>query len=128
MDTTNTQALTTPNIGAIGETLWRHAHNATVYCQTILPAIDPESWKPNVLAYSPCWAMLQPGMELEAHRHATPEFYVFTSGSGMMRLANDWFPVRAGIAVNILPNVEHSAKVDAAASQPLIWVSIAFVE
>src|SRR4029077_6819095 len=73
MDTTKNRTLANPNIAVIEKTGWCHAHGATVYCQAIFPSIAPDSWKPGALAYNPCWAKLDPGMELEVHHHATPE-------------------------------------------------------
>jgi len=121
--TTMKDAVSGANFGTIDAAKWSLAHNDTVYCQTIFPALSAY-WKPNTLAYGPCWAMLKPGMTLEPHTHPIQEFYVFTSGTGTMRLGADMFPVRPGIAVNIPPNVEHTVTVDPAATEQLVFVSI----
>jgi mannose-6-phosphate isomerase-like protein (cupin superfamily) len=76
----------------------------------------------------PCWAALDPGMTVEPHQHPTPEIYLFMCGEGMMRLGEERFDVKDGMAVNIPPNTVHSVANSTSAIHPLIWVSIGLKE
>jgi mannose-6-phosphate isomerase-like protein (cupin superfamily) len=53
-------------------------------------------------------ATVPPGGATEAHFHRrTEELYLFTSGSGRMRLGDESFEVTAGDCVTIPPGAEH---------------------
>ncbi|MDA0745254.1 MAG: cupin domain-containing protein [bacterium] len=112
------------NLGHIDRSLFQGAHNNTVFCQPLFQNLSPDEIQPNVFAYGPCWAALDPGMILEAHHHPVPELYIFVSGEGRMRLNEEWFDVQNGTAVNIPSNVEHEVTNPSAAIHPLIWISI----
>ena len=99
-------------------------HNGSVYVQNCFPKLKMEEIRPDTFAYMPCWAVIDPGMTVEPHKHPITEFYVFTAGAGKMRVGPEWFPVKAGMAVNIPKNLIHSVVNDPAAVEPLIWVSI----
>lgn len=114
------------NVGKLDRTHFRLVHNETVYCQTFFEQLTADDVGPNALEYNPCWAIIDPGMTLEAHSHPMPEFYVFVSGEGTMRLNEQEFPVQNGMAVNIPPNVVHQVSNSASSIQPLIWVSVGF--
>jgi len=111
-------------IGRIDRTRFRLTHNGSVYYQPLFEELEVEEIKPDTFDYMPCWGILDPGMTLEAHRHPIPEFYVFVSGKGLMRLDEEWFPVRSGMAVNIPTDVVHEVKNDSSAVEPLVWISI----
>ena len=64
-------------------------------------------------------ATVPPGARTEAHFHRrSEEIYLFTAGSGRMRLGDDEGPVRAGDCVVIPPGVEHQLVNDGA--EPLV--------
>jgi mannose-6-phosphate isomerase-like protein (cupin superfamily) len=111
-------------IGKLDRSLFRAAHNDTVYCQPLFERDSPEETAPLALAYPPCWAILDPGMSVEPHQHAIAELYVFVSGGGMMCLDSEQFEVEAGMAVNIPPNAMHSVANSPSSAQPLIWASL----
>jgi mannose-6-phosphate isomerase-like protein (cupin superfamily) len=114
--------------GRLDRTRFGLAHNQTVYVQGMFDRLAPDEIRPGVFAYGPCWALLDPGMTVEPHEHAIPEFYVFTAGEGTMRLGGREFPVKAGVAVNIPPNVTHTVNNPGSAVEPLVWVSIGLRE
>ncbi len=116
------------NIGRIDRAQFRTAHNDSVYTQTLFAQLQVPDIFAHALAYPPCWAVIDPGMTVEAHQHPIPEFYVFVNGAGTMRLGDQRFPVESGMAVNIPPNIEHEVINDASAVEPLIWVSIGLKE
>jgi mannose-6-phosphate isomerase-like protein (cupin superfamily) len=59
-------------------------------------------------------AVVPPGGETIAHLHRlSEEIYLFTGGSGRMRLGDEEQPVRAGDCVVIPPNVAHKLWADA---------------
>jgi mannose-6-phosphate isomerase-like protein (cupin superfamily) len=111
-------------VGQMDRTRFTLGHNDTVLAQAIFGPQAAREFM-DVLAYDPCWAMLNPGMTLEAHHHPNPEFYVFVSGDGVMTLNGEAFDVHNGMAVNIPPDVVHQVANSASAIQPLIWVSVA---
>lgn len=111
-------------IGEFDRSKFRSAHNDTVLVQPVFDTLSADDIKPGVLGYTPCWAMLEPGMTVEAHNHATPEFYVFTKGNGLMSLDGETFEVQEGMAVNIPPDVVHEVANSDSAAQPLVWLSI----
>lgn len=117
-----------PNLGRLDRSKFRGAHNDSVYVQTMFVQADVQRLFAHALAYPPCWAVLDPGMTVEAHSHAIPEFYVFVNGSGNMRLGEQRFPVESGMAVNIPPNVVHEVENSSSAVEPLMWVSIGLHE
>ena len=114
-------------IGKMDRAQFLGGHNDTVLCQSLWGQHTAADLR-EALAYDPCWAMLNPGMTLEAHHHPIPEFYVFVSGEGLMRLNDQKFEVRNGMAVNIPPDVVHEVWNSPSAIQPLIWVSIGLKE
>lgn len=62
----------------------------------------------NAAQQSLAQATVPPGGETEEHFHRrTEEIYLFTDGSGRMRLGEDEFPVRAGDCVVIAPGAPH---------------------
>lgn len=64
-------------------------------------------------------ALVPPGGTTIAHLHRrSEEIYLFTSGSGRMRLGDEERPVRAGDCVVIPPNVAHKLWADE--SEPLV--------
>jgi mannose-6-phosphate isomerase-like protein (cupin superfamily) len=66
-------------------------------------------------------AVVPPGGETVAHFHRrTEEIYVFTGGTGRMRLGDEESPVRAGDCVVIPPGVIHKLWADE--QQPLIFL------
>jgi mannose-6-phosphate isomerase-like protein (cupin superfamily) len=59
-------------------------------------------------------ATVAPGGDTIEHYHrTTEEIYLFTGGSGRMRLGEDEFAVRAGDCVVIEPGVKHKLWADA---------------
>ena len=73
----------------------------------------------NAVNQSLAEATVPPGGETQAHFHRrTEEIYLFTAGSGRMRLGDEERPVRAGDAVVIPPGVPH--KLWASAGAPLV--------
>ena len=112
------------HLGQLDRTQFRTAHNDSVYVQAMFNSLTAQDIHPSAFAYAPCWAILDAGMTVEPHQHAIPEFYVFVSGAGYMRIGDVEFPVENGQAVNIPPNMEHTVRNEATAVQPLIWVSI----
>ncbi|MBI4530510.1 MAG: cupin domain-containing protein [Candidatus Latescibacteria bacterium] len=114
--------------GRMDRTRFSLVHNKSVYCQSLFEIIKHEEIRPDTFAYMPCWAVLDPGMMVEAHQHPTPEIYVFTNGEGVMRLGEERFDVENGMAVNIPPNMVHSVTNSTSAIHPLIWVSIGLKE
>ena len=53
-------------------------------------------------------ASVPPGADtIEHYHHTTEEIYLFTRGSGRMRLGDDEFDVQAGDCVVIAPGVRH---------------------
>lgn len=63
-------------------------------------------------------AVVPPGKQTVAHLHRlSEEVYLFTGGSGRMRLGEEERPVRAGDCVVISPGVAHKLWADA--QQPL---------
>ena len=125
---TTTQANTDPNIGRVDRAQFRTAHNNSVFVQSMFIAPEVQAQFASALAYPPCWAILDPGMTVEAHRHPIPEFYVFVTGVGTMRLGDQQFSVQPGVAVNIPPNIEHEVSNALSATEPLMWVSIGLKE
>ncbi len=64
-------------------------------------------------------AVVPPGQQTIAHlHHLSEEIYLFTAGSGQMRLGEDERPVRAGDCVVIPPGVAHKLWADD--QQPLV--------
>jgi mannose-6-phosphate isomerase-like protein (cupin superfamily) len=64
-------------------------------------------------------AVVPPGSETTAHLHRrSEEIYLFTHGSGRMRLGEEERPVRAGDCVVIAPGVAHKLWADE--REPLI--------
>jgi mannose-6-phosphate isomerase-like protein (cupin superfamily) len=58
-------------------------------------------------------ATVPPGSDTIEHYHrTTEEIYLFTRGSGRMRLGDDEFAVRAGDCVVIAPGVKHKLWAD----------------
>jgi mannose-6-phosphate isomerase-like protein (cupin superfamily) len=116
------------HIGQIDRTRFEEAHNGSVYCQPLFELLDLDEIRPDTFAYRPCWGILDPGMTLEAHQHPIPEFFVFISGEGLMRLDEEQFEVRGGMAINIPRGALHEVKAMESAVQPLVWVSIGMKE
>ena len=112
------------HIGTMDRSKFKSVHNNTVYVQDCFANLDSDDIRPETFQYMPCWAIIDPGMQVEPHEHPIPEFYVFTCGEGKMQLGQETFPVKAGMAVNIPFNVVHSVINDESAVEPLIWVSI----
>ncbi len=111
-------------IGMMDRTQFQLAHNKTVYVQSCFPKLQLEDLRPDTFQYMPCWAIIDPGMTVEPHEHPIAEFYVFTAGAGTMRIGQQSFPVKAGMAVNIPKNEVHTVINEKTAVDPLIWVSI----
>ena len=64
-------------------------------------------------------AVVPPGSATVAHlHHRSEEIYLFTHGSGRMRLGEEEHPVRAGDCVVIPPGIEHKLWADE--GEPLI--------
>ena len=64
-------------------------------------------------------ATVAAGARTEAHHHArSEEIYLFTAGSGRLRLGAEWRPVAAGDCVVIPPGTVHELENDGAA--PLV--------
>lgn len=114
--------------GKMDRTKFVSAHNDTLYCQGLFENLEPEEIKPDTFAYGPCWAILDAGMTMEAHNHPIPELYVFVRGEGVMRLDEERFDVKNGMAVNIPPDAVHEVTNSKSAIEPLIWVSIGLKE
>lgn len=113
------------HIGRLDRRRFFKAHNDTMHVQSLF-AFPHAQIRPDTFAFDPCWGILDPGMTMETHEHATPEFYVFTQGRGEMTLDDDTFAVEPGMAVNIPPNVRHSVSNAEHAVEPLIWVTVGF--
>ena len=112
------------HISVMNRGQFQSVHNDTVYVQNCFPELQMEDIRPDTFQYMPCWAIIDPGMTVEPHEHPIAEFYVFTCGEGKMRIDEEVFPVRAGMAVNIPKNLIHSVINDPTAVEPLVWVSI----
>ena len=112
------------NIGKLNRRCFSAAHSNTVYVQPLFGELPSQALGGGVFAYPPCWAILDPGMTVETHRHPIPEFYVFVQGSGSMVLGSETIPVAKGTAVNILPKVDHGVSNDRESLESLVWVSI----
>jgi len=112
------------NIGRIDRTAWTLGHNGSVYVQGTFKDLTANDIRPGIFAYAPCWAAVDPGMTLEAHSHDTVEIYAFVAGEGRMRLDDEWFDVKAGVAVNIPSNAVHQVTNEASAVGPVVWLSI----
>lgn len=111
-------------VGQIDRRKFAMAHNDTVYVQPCFPRLKEKDLRLDTFAYMPCWAIIDPGMKVEPHKHPIPEFYVFTCGKGTMQLGRQTFPVKAGMAVNIPQNMMHSVTNDKNSLEPMVWVSI----
>jgi mannose-6-phosphate isomerase-like protein (cupin superfamily) len=73
----------------------------------------------NAVNQSLAQATVPPGGDTIEHYHrATEEIYLFTRGSGRMRLAEEEFAVRAGDCVVIPPGARHKLWADEA--EPLV--------
>jgi mannose-6-phosphate isomerase-like protein (cupin superfamily) len=73
----------------------------------------------NAVNQSLAEATVPPGSDTIEHYHrTTEEIYLFTGGSGRMRLGDDEFDVREGDCVVIAPGVRH--KLWAGAEQTLV--------
>ena len=116
------------NVGQWNRKKFSKAHADTMFVQPLFGELGHDEIRKNTFAYGPCWGILDPGMTMEKHRHAIPEFYVFTEGDGVMTLGKKTFPVRKGMAVNIPPNDDHEVSNAAESIGPLIWVSIGLKE
>jgi mannose-6-phosphate isomerase-like protein (cupin superfamily) len=103
---------------------YRLAHGDTVFVQSLVADAHPTVPWPRSFAYPPCWAILEPGMALEAHQHPTMEAYVFVAGAGTMRLDGREFPVAEGVAVIIPPNAVHQVCTEPGIASPLVWISL----
>src|SRR4051794_16027283 len=67
----------------------------------------------NAVNQSLAQATVPPGGDtIEHYHHATEEIYLFTRGSGRMRLGDDEFEVREGDCVVIAPGVKHKLWAD----------------
>ena len=112
------------HMGAMDRTKFQLVHEGTVYVQDCFPELTTVEIRPDTFQYMPCWAILDAGMTVDPHEHSIPEFYVFTNGQGTMRIGDDDFLVRAGLAVNIPADRVHSVHNPPNAAEPLIWISI----
>ncbi len=117
-----------PNLGMMDRTRFNKAHSDTMYVHPVFPQLKPEMIRPDTFAYQPCWGILDPGMTMEKHNHAIPEFYVFFQGKGRMTLGEETFDVHPGLSVNIPSNVFHEVENDPSAVEPLVWLSIGLTE
>lgn len=115
-------------INRLDRTKFGKAHADTMFVQQMFPQLKPDDIRPETFAYPPCWGILDPGMTMERHHHAIPEFYVFTAGSGRMALGERWFDVEAGMCVNIPRNIEHEVTNPPESVGALVWVSIGLKE
>ena len=97
------------HLGRLDRSRFRGAHNDSVYVQTMFAQADVQRLFAHALAYPPCWAVLDPGMTVEAHSHAIPEFYVFVNGCGSMRLGEQRFPVESGMVSTPTRKVHNSS-------------------
>jgi mannose-6-phosphate isomerase-like protein (cupin superfamily) len=113
---------TPPQVGRLDRARLQPAHGGTVLVQPLFG--DTHVPWPRALAYPPCWAVLDPGMAVEAHCHPSAEVYVFVSGTGVMRVASVEIPVSSGMAVTIPPDAVHDVCNDPAATSPLVWLSV----
>lgn len=116
------------NTGRLDRARFGTAHADTMYVQPLFDTLNHETIKAGAFAYGPCWGILDPGMTMEKHHHAMPEFYVFVKGSGYMTLGSETFPVSDGMAVNIPSDMEHEVTNPAHSVGPLVWVSIGLTE
>ena len=112
------------NLGTLDRSRFTSAHADTMFVQRLFPHLPADAIRPGTFAYLPCWGILDAGMTMEKHHHPMPEFYVFTTGAGRMWLGGESFDVKAGMAVNIPPDVPHQVANPASAVEPLVWVSI----
>lgn len=112
------------NLGRLDRTQFVSVHEETLYVQGLFPGLPPEAIRPETFSYPPSWAVLDPGMTMERHHHAFPEFYVFVKGRGTMLLGERSFSVEAGQSVNIPDDWVHEVSNAPDAVEPLIWVSI----
>lgn len=103
-------------------------HEDTVYVQGCIAFEGAEALFTRVMAYPPCWAVLDPGMTLDPHHHPIPEFYIFTNGCGTMRVGDRTFPVSKDVSVYIPPDEVHTVDNPVDASEPLVWISIGLKE
>jgi mannose-6-phosphate isomerase-like protein (cupin superfamily) len=114
-------------------------HSGTIYRQKLfktdlLPGahassqVDWRRYPGAVHAHTPfdfSWALLKPGMTLEPHRHATAEIFVFVDGNGSVRVEDEEESIRAGQAVYIEPDQEHSVRNTSDAD--LTWLVLGYV-
>ncbi len=101
------------------------AHNDTVYVEEIFTKEDMQNGD---ITYGACWAILDPGMVLEAHKHAIIEIYVFLKGTGKMSVGKSTFDVEGGDAVLIPSNEIHTVTNPKTAKGELSWFSLGYTK
>lgn len=106
-----------------GENPRKLGHNDTVYVEEIF---TKEQMQRDDITYGVCWAILNPGMTLEAHKHPIMELYVFLKGNGQMTINEDTFDVEGGDAVLIPYNEIHTVTNPKEAKEELCWFSLGY--
>ena len=99
------------------------AHNDSVYIEEIF---TKEEMQNDDMLYGALWAILEPGMIVEPHRHAIMELYVFLKGKGNMTIGQDTFDVEGGDAVLIPHDEMHTVTNPRKARGELSWFSLGY--
>ncbi len=106
-----------------GENPRKLAHNDTVYVEEIF---TKEQMQSDDITYGACWAILNPGMTMEEHKHPIMELYVFLKGYGQMSVGKNTFGVEGGNAVLIPHNETHTVTNSHKAKEELCWFSLGY--
>ena len=106
-----------------GENPRSMAHSDTVYVERVF---TKEEMQNDDMAYGACWAILNPGMTVEAHKHPIMELYVFLKGSGQMTIGKATFDVEGGDAVLIPYDEVHTVTNPRNARGELCWFSLGY--
>ena len=108
-----------------GENPRKLAHNDTVYVEKVF---TKEQMQSDDITYGACWAILNPGMTMEEHKHPIMELYVFLKGYGQMSVGKNTFDVEGGNAVLIPHNETHTVTNSHKAKEELCWFSLGYKE
>lgn len=108
-----------------GENPRKLAHNDSVYVEEIF---TKEQMQNDDITYGACWAILDPGMTLEAHKHPIMEVYVFLKGTGKMSVGKDTFDVEGGDAILIPSDEIHTVTNRKNAKGELCWFSLGYTK
>ena len=106
-----------------GENPRKLAHNDTIYVEEIF---TKEQMQSDNITYGACWAILNPGMTMEEHKHPTMELYVFLKGYGQMTIDKNAFDVEGGDTILILSNEMHRVTNPTNARGELCWFSLGY--